>query len=66
LEYFNTSSSKIILEILKQLKTLHVGSNIVIIKWHYEEVDTKLREEGEIFSELVKFSIEFVVLNESF
>jgi len=64
LEYFNTSSSKVILEIFTRLKILHTGGNTIIVKWHYEEVDSKLREEGEIFGELVKFPIEFVVLKE--
>jgi hypothetical protein len=64
LEYFNTSSSKIILEIMRKIKTLQTNGNTIIIRWHYEEIDSRLREEGEIFAELIRFPIEFVELKE--
>ena len=64
LEYFNTSSSKVIFDIFRRLEKLHAGGNNIIVKWHYEEDDDDLREEGEMFSELVKVPIELVSVKE--
>ncbi len=46
------------------LTKLHAGGNNIIVKWHYEEDDDDLREEGEMFSELVKVPIELVSVKE--
>ena len=64
LEYFNTSSSKVIFDIFRRLEKLHAAGNKVLVKWHYEEDDDDLREEGEMFSELVKVPIELVSVKE--
>jgi len=64
LEYFNTSSSKVILEIFRQLKKLQDAGNSVIVKWYYAESDHELRDDGEMFSDMVKLPIELVVLKE--
>ena len=65
LEYFNTSSSKVILEIFRQLKKLQEEGNNVIVKWHYAEVDDDLRNDGKMLSEIVEISIELVELKEN-
>ncbi|MFW5978872.1 MAG: DUF1987 domain-containing protein, partial [Bacteroidia bacterium] len=39
LEYFNTSSSKCILDIFKKLESIKKARNEVIINWYYEEDD---------------------------
>ena len=45
LEYFNTSSSKCILDVFKKLEPIS-GSEITV-KWHYEEDDEDMLEAGE-------------------
>ena len=47
LEYFNTSSSKCILDVFKKLETIHKGGSQVTINWHYEEDDEDMGQEGE-------------------
>ena len=47
LEYFNTSSSKCILDVFKKLEAIHKAKNDVIINWHYEEDDEDMLEAGE-------------------
>jgi|ERR1035437_8894522 hypothetical protein len=64
LEYYNTSSSKIILEIFRELKAFQDTGNNVIVNWHYAEADEDLRDDGEMFSDMVKLPIELVVLKE--
>lgn len=64
LEYFNTSSSKVIFDIFRRLEKLHAAGNKIVVKWHYEEDDDDLKEEGEMFSELVKVPIELVSVKE--
>ncbi len=53
LEYFNTASSKILLDILLKLNDIAEKSTIVI-KWHYDKNDEDMLEAGEEYSELVE------------
>ena len=55
LEYFNTASSKLILDILSKLEEV---SN-VSVAWYYDEDDEDMQEAGEEFSELVDVPFEF-------
>ncbi|MBL0341792.1 MAG: DUF1987 domain-containing protein [Bacteroidetes bacterium] len=60
LEYFNTSSSKCILDIFRKLELLHKsGASQVAIVWLYDEDDEDMMETGEDYQTIVKvpFSI---------
>jgi len=63
LEYFNTSSSKCLVEILRRLERLN-GSHTVAVKWCYEEEDEDMQESGEDFKEIIKLPIEMVAISE--
>lgn len=52
LEYYNTSSSSMIIDILKNLKELQ-NSKSIEIKWLYEEDDLEMREIGEDFQDII-------------
>ncbi|MGQ1909762.1 DUF1987 domain-containing protein [Marinifilum sp. RC60d5] len=54
LEYFNTSSSKCILDVFKKLEIIFKRGNNVNIKWHYEEDDEDMLEAGEDYQSIVK------------
>lgn len=56
LEYFNTSSSKLILDLMLKLKNI---SGVSII-WYYTEDDDDMKEAGEEYSELVNFPFDIV------
>ncbi len=58
LEYFNTSSSKCILDILRKLEKIHEDDNAVKITWYYEEDDEDMQEAGEDYQGIVKVPIE--------
>lgn len=61
LEYFNTSSSKCLVEIFRKLETLQQKNDNVLINWYYEEDDEDMQESGEDFQEIIDVKI---VLNE--
>jgi hypothetical protein len=55
LEYFNTSSSKLILDVLSALEEIE-GMKI---EWCYPEDDEDMEEAGKEFSELVEIPFEY-------
>jgi len=61
LEYFNTSSSKCLLDLFRKLENIHSSSKgKVNVKWLYEEDDEDIMEAGDDYQTIVKlpFSIE--------
>ncbi|MCE3226838.1 MAG: hypothetical protein K0S32_1389 [Bacteroidetes bacterium] len=55
LEYFNTASSKIILDILLKLEEIQAeGKNSFSIEWYYTDGDDDMVEAGEEYKELVE------------
>jgi hypothetical protein len=55
LEYFNTSSSKCILDVFRKLESLHKsGKSAVSISWLYDEEDEDMMETGEDYQTIVK------------
>lgn len=55
LEYFNTASSKIILDILMKLEDIiSSNKNEIVVEWHYSENDDDMLEAGEEYAELVE------------
>ncbi len=55
LEYFNTSSSKCLVEIFRRLE--RINNNSVVINWFYEEDDEDMQESGEDFKEIIDIPI---------
>ena len=59
--YFNTASSKIILDVLMRFEDIHnAGSTKVVIEWHHDEDDEDMQEAGEEYSEIVEIPFKFV------
>ncbi|TRX48125.1 DUF1987 domain-containing protein [Fulvivirga sp. M361] len=61
LEYFNTSSSKCLVEVFRKLELLNQSSDVSVL-WHYEEDDEDMLESGEDFKKIIKVPIELVVM----
>ena len=57
MEYFNTSTSKCIFDILKRLEIIQGMGKEVIINWYYEADDEDMREAGEDYKALVNLPI---------
>lgn len=60
LEYFNTSSSKCILDVFKKLEAIFKRGNKVIINWHYEVDDEDMLEAGEDYQSIVKIPFNMI------
>jgi len=60
LEYFNTSSSKCILDLFKKLESIHKGGNEVIINWFYEEDDEDMLEAGEDYQAIINVPFKMI------
>ncbi|MDH4471711.1 MAG: DUF1987 domain-containing protein [Fluviicola sp.] len=59
LEYFNTSSSKCILDLFKKLESISGHSTNVVINWYFEEDDEDMEEAGQDYQAIIglKFNI---------
>ena len=60
LTYFNTASSKLLLDILMILEELKESGQDVLIKWHYPEEDEDMEEAGDEYADIVDVPFEKV------
>ncbi len=59
-EYFNTASSKMILEILDIIKIIESKDEKLTIEWHYLEDDEDMLEAGEDFADIADLKFSFI------
>ncbi len=64
MEYYNTASSKMILELLKLFKEIHKNGGDVEILWHYPEDDEDMLEAGEDYEEILQVPFKYVVIDD--
>ena len=64
LEYFNTSSSKCILDVLKKLESIAKAGNDMIINWYYEEDDEDMLEAGEDYQSIIKIPFKMIEIED--
>ena len=62
LEYFNTSSSKCILDVFKKLES--ISDSTISVKWYYEEDDEDMLEAGEDYEAIIDLSFEMIEVEE--
>ncbi len=60
LEYFNTSSSKCILDILRKLERIAENKAKIAVKWFFDDGDEDMEESGNDFKSLINLDIELV------
>ncbi|TVR38638.1 MAG: DUF1987 domain-containing protein [Cryomorphaceae bacterium] len=64
LEYFNTSSAKVLLEVFKKMNRLHQsGKTQLTINWVYEEDDDDMLEAGQDYQSIVEVPMNFVAID---
>lgn len=62
LNYFNSSSAKYLLDILKRLDDVHAaGTSKVSVEWVYEEGDLDMQEAGNDYKGLLEMPVKVVV-----
>lgn len=64
LEYFNTSSSKCILDLFKKLEGIRAQGNEVSVLWHYEEDDEDMLEAGEDYAGIINVPFRMIQIQE--
>ncbi|MEY5048008.1 MAG: hypothetical protein RLZZ175_1367 [Bacteroidota bacterium] len=63
-EYFNTSSSKCILDVLKKFAEIHKAGKSAKVEWYFEEDDEDMKEAGEDYGDIVKMPFEVIEIPE--
>jgi len=64
LEYFNTSSSKCLLDLFKQLEKMSKNGNDIEVKWYYEEDDEDMLEAGEDYQSIINVPFKMIELQD--
>jgi hypothetical protein len=64
LEYFNTSSSKCILDLFKKLERLNNGTTKVSVNWYFEVDDEDMAEAGEDYQAIIKLPFSMIEVDE--
>lgn len=64
LEYFNTSSSKCILDVFKKLEAVKTAGSDIMINWHYEEDDEDMLEAGEDYEAIINIPFKMIEIEE--
>lgn len=59
-EYYNTSSSKMILKLLETCRSIHRNGYNIEVHWHYMDDDEDMIEAGEDYSENIKVPFKFI------
>ncbi len=60
LEYFNTASSKLILDVLLKLEDMVDDGKDVLVRWHFPDDDEDMEEAGEEYADIVDVPFEQV------
>jgi hypothetical protein len=60
LEYFNSGTSKAMLNLFHQFVDLKNKGHQLVIKWHFETGDDDIQERGEYYSTLLDCPFEFI------
>ncbi len=62
MDYFNSSSGKLLLEMLHILSRLHQRGNEILIKWHHTDEDDDMLFAGQEFAKLSNLTFEFILV----
>jgi hypothetical protein len=60
MSYFNTASSKILFELIKQFVPLKSSENSIKVNWYYSEEDEDMLEVGKDYEELTNLPFDFI------
>lgn len=66
LDYFNTSSHRYLVEILRKLNTLNKNQKTFHVIWYYSENDLDHKEIGEIMSKFLSLDFEYQSVKENY
>lgn len=64
LEYFNTSSSKCILDLFKKLESISGEKTKVTVNWYFEEDDEDMEEAGQDYKAIIGLDFNIIEVEE--
>ena len=64
LEYFNTSSSKCLLDLFKKLESLLRDNHQITVNWFFEKEDDDMKEAGEDYKAIVNVPFQIIEVDE--
>ena len=64
LEYFNTSSSKCLLDIFKKFEKINGNRSHVRVNWYFERYDEDMAEAGEDYQAIVDLPFDIIEVEE--
>ncbi len=65
MSYFNSSSAKYILDILRRLEDLHMeGTSKVVLEWRYRSDDLDMQEAGSDYGSLLEFPVKLIAVDD--
>ncbi len=65
LEYFNSSSAKMLYQLFIELENIKKTGNEVKISWHYESEDKLIEEKGLEYKSILSFPFEIIEKNKT-
>ncbi len=60
MDYFNSASSKQILDVLERFAKIKETGKEISIKWYYLEDDEDMEEAGESYADIIKIPLEMI------
>ncbi len=60
MDYFNTASSKMILELFEVIQKVHASGNETIVEWYYQEDDEDMQDAGQDYSDLIEVPFKLI------
>ncbi len=60
MDYFNTASSKMILELFEVVKKVYSGGHETIIEWYYQDDDEDMQDAGQDYSDLIEMPFKLI------
>lgn len=63
MSYFNTASSKILLDIFVALEDIFETGKDVLVKWFYPADEDDMKEAGEEYEEMIEIPFEHIAYN---
>jgi len=64
LEYFNTSSSKCLLDLFKKMEAMSKSGNDIQVNWYYEEDDEDMMEAGEDYQSIIDVPFKMIEMQD--
>ncbi|MBI1286463.1 MAG: DUF1987 domain-containing protein [Flavobacteriales bacterium] len=64
LEYFNTSSSKCLLDLFKKMENMSKNGSEIVINWYYEEDDEDMLEAGEDYQSIINVPFKMIEMQD--